>query len=38
MVDGLHIPILNRTEKLLAIPLNEMGRRLRGMRLWEQYK
>jgi hypothetical protein len=25
MVDGLHIFILNRTKKLLAIPLNGVG-------------
>jgi hypothetical protein len=30
MVDGLHIPIWNRTKKPLAIALSGVGRRLRG--------
>jgi hypothetical protein len=30
MVDGLHIPIWNRTNKPLAIALSGVGRRLRG--------
>jgi hypothetical protein len=30
MVDGLHIPIWNRTKKPLAITLSGMGRGLRG--------
>jgi hypothetical protein len=30
MVDGLHIPIWNRTKKPLAIALSEVGRGLRG--------
>jgi hypothetical protein len=29
MVDGLHVPIWNRTKKPLAIVLNEMGKVLR---------
>jgi hypothetical protein len=30
MVDGLHIPIWNRTKKPLAIALSGMGRGLKG--------
>jgi hypothetical protein len=30
MVDGLHIPICNRTRKPLAIALSGMGRGLKG--------
>jgi hypothetical protein len=37
MVDGLHIPIGNRTKKPLAIALSGMGRGLRGETMG-QYK
>jgi hypothetical protein len=30
MVDGLHIPIWNRTKKPLAIALSGVGKRLKG--------
>jgi hypothetical protein len=30
VVDGLHIPIRNRTKKSLSIDLSEVGRRLQG--------